>query len=57
MAALTSAVTKMDQVMTPPSQSHSTTELSGNTSIAASVFPAKLANLLFAANEGFTFLV
>ena len=43
MAALTSAVTQMAQVMTPPSHSHSTTELSGNT--AASISPAKLANL------------
>ena len=45
VAALTSAVTQMAQVMTPPSHSHSTTELSGNTSTAASISPAKLANL------------
>ena len=45
MAALTSAVTQMAQVMTPPSQSYSTTELSGNTSITACISPAKLANL------------
>ena len=45
MGALTSAVAKMAQVMTPPSHSHFTIELSGNTSTIASISPAKLANL------------